>query len=79
MTSTELTNEGRSEHALHLCGIEGAGIFASSFKGVEGRIEVAGRSRDIAARCLVGGAGAGERFDFLLDISIQMDLVIYRD
>lgn len=61
----ELGDEGRSKHALELSGIEGAGVFAGLFKGVEFGVEVAGLGDGGGAGGIIGLGGAGEGFDFL--------------
>jgi len=68
MSSTELRDKGRSEHAIQLRGIQGASVFSRALEGVQGGIEVARRARDIAAGRLVRRGGAGERFDLLQEM-----------
>jgi hypothetical protein len=37
----EGTDKGLGKHSFDFCGVEGTGVFAGLFKGVEGGVEVA--------------------------------------
>ena len=66
MAVAELSDEGRSEHAVELSGIEGSGVFSCSLEGVKSWIEVAGLAGNARAWSLVRRRRSGEGFYFLV-------------
>lgn len=65
MAASELGKKGCGKHAFKLCGIEGAGVFAGFFEGVELGVQVAGLDYGGSTKGIVGLGGAGEGFNFL--------------
>jgi hypothetical protein len=63
VTAAQLTNKGRSVHALELDGVEGSLVLTSSLERVMRRVEVSGLLGRMRAGRLESRHGAAERLD----------------
>jgi hypothetical protein len=71
VAATQLGEEGLGKHAVHLCGIQGSGVFAGALEGVQCWVQVASLALDRRARRLLLRRSASEGLDFLRRVACQ--------
>ena len=76
VTPSELGDKGGGEDAVEFGGVEGAGVLARAFEGMQRGIEVARLAGDIAAGRLLGARRAGEGFDLLESVLVIVTSLI---